>query len=167
MKRYQDIISSVVLLLFAGVYALATSSVEIKNFNTIGGARLVPYICSAVLALCALFILFQGLRGLKAGSKAAGAEQDAKEQPEKEVPSNYKNLLLTLSLIILYALLFGTLGFIPSTILFTTAQIFVLMPQKTPAFFLRALFAGVITSFAVYFLFTKLFYVMLPSGILG
>lgn len=166
MKRYQDIIASVALLLFAGVYALATSSVEIKNLNTVGGARLVPYVCSVVLALCALFILFHGIKNLKSESKAETTGQKSEEKV-KEVTSNYKHLLLTLGLIILYALLFGTLGFIPSTILFTTAQIFVLMPQKTPVLFVHALIAGVITSIAVYFLFTKLFYVMLPSGILG
>lgn len=160
MKRYQNIVFPVCLLLFDLLYFTQTLTIEVKDFSTVAGARLVPYICSVILAVCAVILLVRAVREQKKND--AREEEEADAQPR----SNYKNVVITLALIVVYAVFFAILGFILSTILFVTAQVFVLMPVKSKKNFIHAMIAGVVVSVLVYLLFTNIFFVMLPTGTL-
>ena len=70
-----------------------------------------------------------------------------------------------LTALVVYAYTFKTVGFILTTIPFMFLSI-VLMSKKEETNYLKFAIITVVTVFAIYFLFTRLFSIRLPRGIL-
>jgi putative tricarboxylic transport membrane protein len=120
------------------------------------GADFFPKIISSALVLTGLLL-------------AAGAYRAARKQAETResaVKSNYVEFAAVIGLFLVYILALKPLGFIVSTAPFTFLLILVLSPRENRGYLLFAVIAAAVT-IAAYFLFVKVFYVMLPSGILG
>lgn len=174
IKKYGDIISSAVLLLFTGIYYGATFELNIRNA---AGNALVPRLTSYILGACLLFILIKSILKLVADKKrenaarADGIAETTSCAPQSEagadedVKSDYAKVVLTLVLIAAYALLFPLLGFPVATPLYLCAQILLLMP-KGKRRFIPPLVLSVAFTAAIYFIFTTIFLLVLPTGTL-
>lgn len=193
-KKYSGIIAAVFFLLLGVVVLILASTVELKD--NYGGAALVPRICALLIMAAAAKELIGGIVKIKKTEKAVPAKENAAavsdetpaseanaetisdavttaaeaEQEDKSTPSNYMKVILTFVSIILYALLFEQIGFLPATILYITSQAIVLAPasdktgKKRLLQYAIYLLIAVVFSFAIYLLFTKVFWIMLPTG---
>jgi putative tricarboxylic transport membrane protein len=161
-KKYGDIVSSLFFLTLAVAYFIASLGVEIKD--PYGGASLVPKLCAIVVALASLKILYDGIKQYhkSAGKAPSRKRRDADEEGEDQ-PSDYVRVTLTFASLILYALLFQVIGFMAATVLYMISQMLLLAPKnKKP--YITAIVVSLVFSGAIYLVFTKLFWIMLPTG---
>lgn len=156
-KKYSDIIAACFFLILGVVILGAAAQIEIKD--NYGGAALVPRICAVVIMLCAAKELWSGIASLRKGT--GGADSSA-----EEMPSDYLKVALTFVSIILYALLFEKIGFLPATILYIFSQAVLLAPKEGKKNYILYLAIAVIFSVLIYFIFEKVFWIMLPTGTL-
>ncbi len=152
MKRYMDIIAGAAfLVLSAAVYA---GSYSIRTFaDTSYGVTFLPRVTAVIMAVVSTVVLVGGIRKYKQGVESGSF-------------SVTPAVIYTCVLIFLYILLLALLGFVLSTIIYVTMQVYIMsdFSRKRLAFgFLLSL----PFSFGVYYLFTRMIYIMLPPGILG
>jgi Tripartite tricarboxylate transporter TctB family. len=156
MQRYKDIVSGAFLLLIAAV--LYTATFNIRTFmETAYGATFVPRLVAIVIAVLSLILLIQGIQKARRSEGEEGAET---------VPKSGRHVILTFGLIIGYILVLDKLGFILSTAIYSTLQMYVLSDFNRRKIVLY-LIISTIASVTLYLVFKKLLYVMLPTGILG
>lgn len=152
MRKYMDIISGLFFLflaiaLYAGTYSIRTFS------DTAYGVTFLPRVVAILMAGISLIVIWGGFRKLRESSETGGFPVT-------------QGFALTIVLIFLYMLAMPTLGFIISSFAYITAQIYVLSNFDRK----RLYFGGAISlvfSIGIYFLFTRVIYIMLPPGILG
>lgn len=160
-KKYKDVFCGCFLILLAiGLYA-ASFGIKSVALNLIK-ADFFPRLDAALLAILGIILTAAGLKKARHFQHAG----------EKEEPF-WKNdgtvsMLETLGLIALYIFALKPVGFMIATFVYLVVQMYVLAPKEKRTRRNAAVFVGVslITSFAVYFIFTKVFYLMLPAGIL-
>lgn len=108
-----------------------------------------------VISLCNLYVQFKGIaKEDEARAVIIGAEDKV------ETKADLKLMGVIIALMIAYALLFNTLGYALTTIAVFLAGVLVLDRKHI----LRDVIIGLIASFGMYFIFTKLLKVTLPSG---
>lgn len=160
-KKYRDVFCGCILILLAMGLYIASFGIKSVALNLIK-ADFFPRLDAALLAILGIVLAVTGLKKARQPQPAG----------EKEAPF-WKNdgtvsMLETLGLIALYIFALKPAGFIIATFLYLMVQMFVLTPKEKRTRRNMAVFVGVslVTSFAVYFVFTKVFYLMLPAGIL-
>jgi putative tricarboxylic transport membrane protein len=148
MRKY-DIVSG--LFLLAVSLAICAGSLQLKvGTLTAPGPGFFPLATGLALAVFSIFILIQ-------------ASNTISEPVRFWVPgANKKGIHLTFLFILFYALLLERVGFIGTTIIF-----FLLISRFVSRHrWSTAVFFGLVTSFATYFVFTILLHAPLPQGIL-
>jgi putative tricarboxylic transport membrane protein len=148
MRKY-DILSG--LFLLAVSIAICAGSLQLEvGVLTAPGPGFYPLVTGLVLGLFSLLIMIQ--------ARKAGTEPVRFWAPE----ANKKGIAISFICILLYALLLERAGFILTTILF-----FILFSRFVCGHRWRtAVFFGLVTSFATYFLFSILLHAPLPRGII-
>jgi hypothetical protein len=113
---------------------------------------LVTFVLAAALA----FLNFKNLK-----MRTAEAEKMEKEELD------YKRMLTSFMLILVYVYLLQPVGFIVTTILYLPFQMYVLAPdeKKTKKDIIQLAVTSVIFTFVVFFLFRYGFKIILPAGI--
>ncbi|MDR1106884.1 MAG: tripartite tricarboxylate transporter TctB family protein [Treponema sp.] len=152
-----DILAGAVLFLI-GMFMLINAAVFGRAINTGIGADFFPKIVS-----CALMTVSAGL--LRSGIKAEKASAaNNKTEPVKK--GNYPVFAAVLVVFLSYVFIMPVLGFIITTIPFLFFLMLLLVPKKKRNI---PLFLGVSSgvSLGTYLLFVKVFFVMLPMGLLG
>lgn len=161
LKKYKDaILGGATILLGVGLYILSFG-IKSVALNLVK-ADFFPRLIAALLVVLGVILLITGLK------KAKQYQDDG----EKDLPF-WKNdgsvsMLETLALIAAYVLLMKPLGFIIATFAYLVAQMYVLTPKdkRTKKNLVLFVLISLVASFAVYLLFVKVFYLMLPAGIL-
>ena len=156
-KKYSDIVAACFFLILGIVVLGAAAQIEVKD--NYGGAALVPRICAVVIMLCAAKELWSGIANLRKGAIQA-------DDSVEHTSSDYFKVALTFISIILYALLFETIGFLPATILYIFSQAALLAPKEGKKNYILYLAVAVIFSILINFVFEKVFWIMLPTGTL-
>lgn len=160
-KKYKDAISGgVLILLGVGLY-IASFGIKSVALNLIK-ADFFPRLIAGLFVILGVILVLTGLSKAKQHQPAG----------EKELPF-WKNdgtisMLETLALIAVYVLLMKPVGFVITTFVYLVAQMYVLTPKekRTKKNFALFVVISLIASFAIYLLFVKVFYLMLPAGIL-
>ena len=160
-KKYRDVFcGSVLILLGIGLY-IASFGIKSVALNLIK-ADFFPRLDAALLVILGFVLTATGLKKSK----------HYQHTEEKECPF-WKNdgtvsMLETLGLIALYIFALKPVGFIIATVVYLVAQMYVLAPKEKRIRRNMVLFViiSLITSVVIYFIFTKVFYLMLPAGIL-
>lgn len=161
LKKYRDVFcGAFLILLAAGLYA-ASFGIKSVALNLIK-ADFFPRLDAALLLVLGVILVVSGF--LKA--------KQAPPETSETVPF-WKNdgtisMLETLVLLALYIGLMKPLGFVITTFFYLIAQMYTLTPREKRTKRNLALFVviSLVTSLAIYLLFTKVFYLMLPAGIL-
>lgn len=151
MLKRQQILSSIVLLLGSGAFCLYNLA-QMEETELSIHPLFLPTVILALIFLLSLIRLIGGLR----------------MAPSDNVPHSIsipKRSLLTMLLIVVYALLFKRLGFVLDTFVYLMLQMVLLKDGKRN--YLLMLLIAVIGSAGVYALFVYGFNVMLPAGILS
>lgn len=160
-KKYRDVFcGSALILLGIGLY-IASFGIKSVALNLIK-ADFFPRLDAALLGILGIVLTATGLKKGKLFQHA-----DEKEGHFWENDGTI-SMLETLGLIALYIFALKPVGFIITTLAYLVMQMYVLAPKDERTRGNMAVFVVVslITSVAVYFIFTKVFYLMLPAGIL-
>ncbi len=153
MKKYGDFILGLVgALIAAGIFGMSVQIGRMEG-QTIG-ADFLPKIVSIILLICSLFMAIHGWKQSK-----AYVEKTA------EYPSNGKGVLTMVVVMLIYAYVLKSIGFIPATIVFVFIAIS-LMTKKTETSYPKIALISIISVVAIYLIFTQLFGIRLPQGIL-
>lgn len=158
IKKYGDIIvGGFFMILSAGMMIMA----KILPKSTIMdiGPDFMPMCIGIVTFVLAAALAFLNLKNLK--MRTAEAEKMEKEDLD------YKRMLTSFMLILVYVYLLQPVGFIVTTILYLPFQMYVLAPdeKKTKRDIIQLAVTSVIFTFVVFFLFRYGFKIILPAGI--
>lgn len=159
VQRYRDIIAGTVLMVLSVV--LFISAFYIKSAVSMNvGPDMMPKLASAVLFILGLAITAQGAVDLKKG------KTDEDQEDAGKLRAGRLGAGKTMGLMVIYAAVIPTVGFLVSTSVYAFLQMMILSPadKKKPALFALV---SVLSTVIIYFAFTKAFHLMLPAGIIG
>jgi putative tricarboxylic transport membrane protein len=151
--------ASVIMAVFSAVYlAGAFLLIPIPMIKQEVGPAVFPKAVGFLLLIiscCNMFIQFKGMaKEDEARAVIIGAEDKV------ETKADLKLMAIIIALMLVYAFLFNMLGFAITTFVIFMAGTLILDHKHI----LRDIFIGLIASFGLYYVFTKLLRVALPSG---
>lgn len=157
IKKYGDIIVGIVYAVLGLALIIAARMLPKSQVMDIG-PDFMPTVVGTLILVLSIILLVQ-------------AVQELRKNPDKEVgkdESDYKRVLLSLILALLYVFLLKPIGFIICTLVYLFCQIFVLAPDshRTKKDMIMYLIIDVVFTLIVYFLFRIGFKIVLPAGIL-
>ncbi len=158
IKKYGDIIvGGFFMILSAGMMIMAKMLPKSAIMDI--GPDFMPMCIGLVTFVLAATLAFLNVKNLKMRSEEA-------EKMEKE-ELDYKRMLISFMLILVYVYLLQPVGFIVTTILYLPLQMYVLAPdeKKTKKDMVQLAVTSVIFTFVVFFLFRYGFKIILPAGI--
>ncbi|MGE4527655.1 MAG: tripartite tricarboxylate transporter TctB family protein [Rhodospirillaceae bacterium] len=139
----QDILSGIILLLFALPGYIGAAQIENLRVSKLSGA-FFPDVCFTVIALCGVILICRGVRR------------------EEKIPLptiRWSKLLPVVGVLVAYVFIMEYLGFIISTILFVFSAIYVFGERRKKVL----MSVPIITAVGVYYLFSKAFMIVLPG----
>lgn len=164
LKKNKELIGAWVVLAVAVLLFILSFLVQRNTVSTVGPG-FMPRLVSILLFILGLLNLRNTIRNNRTTSK----EDNETVSPEKKTLKDFllDNLDWASSiLILLYVFSIGTLGFPIASILYMFLQMIVLSHGQKRNWILFVLLS-IAVPVAIYFAFTKCFYLMLPAGILG
>ena len=168
MTRSKDLLTGLTTIALA-VFLFVVSN-NVKDFASVGvGAGFLPRLTAYLLGILGLILSIEGWRRrISAAPKAKFPPAPAvgKTADEVEVFGGWPAVLLSIALMCAYVGFLERLGFILASSIYAFGQMLILAKNvkwKLPLFGTIA----VVSSALTYFLFVRLFQVMLPPGLLG
>lgn len=158
IKKYGDmIVGGFFMILSAGMMIMAKMLPKSTIMDI--GPDFMPMCIGLVTFVLAAALAFLNFKNLK--MRTAEAEKMEKEELD------YKRMLTSFMLILVYVYLLQPVGFIVTTILYLPLQMYVLAPdeKKTKKDIIQLAVTSVIFTFVVFFLFRYGFKIILPAGI--
>lgn len=158
IKKYGDmIVGGFFMILSAGMMIMAKMLPKSTIMDI--GPDFMPMCIGIVTFILAAAMAFLNVKNLKA--RTAEAEKVEKEDLD------YKRMIISFMLILVYVYLLQPVGFIVTTILYLPFQMYVLAPdeKKTKKDIIQLAVITVIFTIVVFFLFRYGFKIILPAGI--
>lgn len=157
-KKYGDVVISIFFMVLSAVMIYAATLLPKSKVMEIG-PDFMPTVIGILTMILSAALLVISLRGLKTRI----AEVEANPPAE----CDYKRMLISLILILVYAFTLKPVGFIIATMVYLPIQMFVLADaeHRTKKDIITLLVIDVIFTFAVFFLFRYGFKIVLPQGI--
>jgi len=155
-KKYWDLASGIFLLVFSVVLFVGAQNVKTLSVSSVGSGTFPSFI-AVLLAIVSVAIIVGGVKKARNPD-----EKPAKEEGKHRLWA----VLATFGIMALYALLMPKVGFIITTIVYLFLQMYIMAAKEHQ----RPIVFGIIsivTSVSVYYMFVKIFSLMLPAGILG
>ena len=167
--KFQDVISGFFLLIVSVAMFVATFSFEALTVSKVG-PDFMPKIIASMMLIFSIIIIANGLKKAKIRNENTDAYQKIKEEDMESVTQGEKKNLLTvmttLGLMIGYFVLIPILGFLLMTALYLFLQMLLLSHKSNRKIWFFAILS-IATSALIYYVFRSVFYVMLPTGIIG
>lgn len=157
-----DSVAGGVGFVFALAYLAMALQISSSSLSaTAVGPRTFPIAIGAALALASLALLVKGLR--ETSSEEGGETAEPVEEEDDTLAQSPTRLGVIIALLVGYVLLFVPLGYVVSTFLFILAVTMYLDSRHR----IRNLVYAIVFPLVVYFVFTQLLQVTLPTGPLG
>lgn len=162
--RYKEILLGAFMIVLALFYLYNATLIKTRSTVSVS-AKMIPEILGILVIILGICQIVSGVKYLKAVRLKDEAEGN---KPVTFASGGMKDatpIILTFVIILLYAILFETLGFIISSILCMFALMWVLSPKSK---FNAGKFAliSVVVAFVVYIAFRKGLDLSLPGGVL-
>ena len=164
-NKLVDMISSLVLIAVTIILFVATFSFRQMTVSNVG-PDFLPRIVAITLFILSISLLIKATlewrkeRNIQTAEKIEGAPQ--KENNMKI----YQLVIISLILMVFYLIVMPFLGFLIATTIYLSIQIYLMAPADKRSLVKIGL-VSVLSSALIYFVFRNVFYLMLPSGILG
>ncbi len=155
-KKYWDLASGIFLLVFSVVLFIGAKNVKTLSVSSVGSGTF-PSIIAVILAIVSVAIIVGGVK------KARGPDEKSKAAEGK--PRMWA-VLATFAIMAIYATLMPTLGFMITTAAYLFAQMYIMAAKEHQKPVLFGIIS-VVASVSIYYMFVKVFSLMLPAGILG
>ncbi len=156
IKKYGDICVSIVFMLISIAILIAASQLPASKVMEIG-PDFMPTVVGGLTLLLSIILLATSINSLKKNPDAVYTADDG----------NYKRVLISFILILIYVIIFKPIGFIVSTLVYLPLQMYVLAPEdkRTKRDMIKLAIITVIFTLVVFFLFRYGFKIVLPAGI--
>ena len=157
-KKYGDIIVGIFFMALSAILMVMAQMLPKSKVMEIGPDFMPMVIGGLTFALAAAFT-FLSVKNFKMHA----AEIDPAKLPD----CDYKRVLLSVILVLVYVFVLQPVGFIVSTLVFLPLQMLVLSPEdkRGKKDIMMLLIIDVIFTMAVFFLFRYGFKIVLPAGI--
>lgn len=161
-KKIEDLIAGVILFLVSVIVFIFSNRIPRLVVTTVG-PDFMPKLVAVGMGVFSILLIVKSVQ-------TPAAETDKKQK--ETVPTSLLGFirqhidLVTIALLFIYAIGIATVGFLLATCVYLFVHIN-LMSLNTKQNRIVALFASMVISVGVYLLFTRVLFVMLPSGILG
>ncbi|MCR5810339.1 MAG: tripartite tricarboxylate transporter TctB family protein [Lachnospiraceae bacterium] len=157
IKKYGDIFVGIFFAVL-GLALIISARMLPKSAVMEIGPDFMPTVVGTLILVLAVILLVQSYRELK---------KNPDKVYEKD-ESDYKRVLMSLILALLYVFLLKPVGFIVCTLVYLFGQIMVLAPdtRRTKKDMITYLIINVVFTLVVYYLFRMGFKIILPAGIL-
>lgn len=167
VAKYEDVFSGFFLLIVSVIIFFTSFTFEALTTSLVGPA-FMPQIIAVIMAIFSIIIAVSGFRKSKAVNKEAVPEEKVSNEEELIVTEkkSYKPVLITFGLMAAYVVLMPYIGFLIMTVVYMFLQMLILSHVTNRKIWLFLLISVVISA-AIYYLFRNVFYVMLPTGIIG
>lgn len=158
IKKFGDIIVGVFFMILSAVMIFAATTLPKSKVMDIG-PDFMPMVIGIITFALAALLTVNAVRNLKTRSAEL-----ANEKPEE---CDYKRVILSFILVLVYVFILQPIGFIVSTLLFLPPQMLVLAPddQRGTKQIIQILIIDVVFTLIVFFLFRYGFKIILPAGI--
>lgn len=157
-KKYGDIVVGIFFMALSAVMiAMARMLPKSKVMDI--GPDFMPLCIGSVTFVLAAILTFLSIKGFK----ERAAKLDASDIPE----CDYKRVLESIILVLIYVFVLQPVGFIVSTLVFLMLQMLVLSPddERGKKDIIKLAVINVIFTMIVFFLFRYGFKIVLPAGI--
>jgi|UniRef100_UPI00331F6C37 putative tricarboxylic transport membrane protein len=158
IKKYGDIIVGVFFLLLSAAMLVMAKMLPKSTVMDIG-PDFMPMCIGVMTFVLAAALVFLNIKNMKIYVAQAEAEG-----PEK---ADYKRVLTSFIIILVYVFVLKSVGFIISTLVYLPVQMFILAPEERRGKkdVIQLLITDVLFTFVVFFLFRYGFKIVLPAGI--
>lgn len=169
-NKYRDVFSSVFVIALAIFIAYFSKDIRVLKYTSVS-ANFFPRIIALILGLLGTIqLVISILEVKKSGLNSMEDNTDVKEDTSSG--SKIGRIIscnadwVSVILIMAYVFLLGKLGFIISSVVYLFLQMIVLSNSEKRKY-LSLVLVAVIAPVIIYLIFTKVFGLMLPAGILG
>lgn len=158
IKKYGDIIVGVFFMLLSAAMMVMAKMLPKSTVMDIG-PDFMPMCIGVMTFVLAAALVFLNIKNMKIYVAQAEAEG-----PEK---ADYKRVLTSFIIILVYVFVLKSVGFIISTLVYLPVQMFILAPEERRGKkdVIQLLITDVLFTFVVFFLFRYGFKIVLPAGI--
>ena len=158
IKKYGDIIVGVFFMLLSAAMLVMAKMLPKSTVMDIG-PDFMPMCIGVMTFVLAAALVFLNIKNMKIYVAQAEAEG-----PEK---ADYKRVLTSFIIILVYVFVLKSVGIIISTLVNLPVQIFILAPEERRGKknVIQLLLTDVLFTFVVFFLFRYGFKIVLPAGI--
>ena len=158
IKQYGDIIVGVFFMLLSAAMLVMAKMLPKSTVMDIG-PDFMPMCIGVMTFVLAAALVFLNIKNMKIYVAQAEAEG-----PEK---ADYKRVLTSFIIILVYVFVLKSVGFIISTLVYLPVQMFILAPEERRGKknVIQLLLTDVLFTFVVFFLFRYGFKIVLPAGI--
>lgn len=164
-RKYSDVYAGGFLLVLSIVMFISTFSIQALTDSRVG-ADFMPKIIAVLIAILSIFIIVNGFRRKDEIVRDEQEVSSLENEVESKNDKSYLLVIISVALMFIYLFLIPILGFLISTTAFLLIQMLLFSEWKAKNIILY-LIISIIASTLIYYLFRNVFYVMLPSGILG
>lgn len=158
IKKYGDIIVGVFFMLLSAAMMVMAKMLPKSTVMDIG-PDFMPMCIGVMTFVLAAALVLLNIKNMKIYVAQAEAEG-----PEK---ADYKRVLTSFIIILVYVFVLKSVGFIISTLVYLPVQMFILAPEERRGKkdVIQLLNTDVLFTFVVFFLFRYGFKIVLPAGI--
>ena len=158
IKKYGDIIVGVFFMLLSVAMMVMAKMLPKSTVMDIG-PDFMPMCIGVMTFVLAAALVLLNIKNMKIYVAQAEAEG-----PEK---ADYKRVLTSFIIILVYVFVLKSVGFIISTLVYLPVQMFILAPEERRGKkdVIQLLITDVLFTFVVFFLFRYGFKIVLPAGI--
>lgn len=157
-KKYGDIVVGVFFMALSAIMMVMAQMLPKSKVMEIG-PDFMPMVIGGITFVLALILTVLNVKNMK--MRAAELENAAVDE------CDYKRVLLSALLVLVYVFVLQPVGFIVSTLVYLPLQMLVLSPddQRGKKQIIQLLIIDVIFTLVVFFLFRYGFKIVLPAGI--
>lgn len=157
-KKYGDIVVSIFFMVLSAVMIFAATLLPKSKVMEIG-PNFMPTLIGIFTFVLAAALLVISLKNLKSNIAEAEANPPAE--------CDYKRMLISLMLILIYVFTLKPVGFILTTLIYLPLQMYVLADaeHRGKKDIITLVILSVVFTFVVFFLFRYGFKIVLPEGI--
>lgn len=159
---YQSIVIGVLVIAAAAFMMISAGSIKViaSSLTAVDNAAFLPRVVFGALIFIGLLLILTGSKEISA-NRATALEGEALEKKAHETLRS----MGALAMLFIYIFCFNRLGFVISSILYTTAMMMYMTKKedRKPILFVAI---SVIMTLVVYFCFRRFLYIYLPNGIM-
>ncbi len=153
IKRRSDALVAVIFLMFSVFYGIGAQQLPKAHLEEVIEANVYPLVLAALLAALSVSLLLRSFR-----TRQPSAENPF---PSREI---IRQILFLFAALIIYILLFRTIGYLTGTILFMVGTLRFMDRSRS---LVSVIFLSLLVSGICYVLFVVLFQIPVPPGIIG